>query len=127
MKNLTLVLLCALLATGCFFQRAHRNYRIDPAAVAHLVPGEMTAKDVVALLGAPLDVVQLARRSAYRYDFAVEKQTVLFLVVLSLRGVETNADRVWVFFDENDVLTHVGATFESDVPRYRLPLLTSGK
>ena len=126
MKNPILVLLCALLASGCFVQRAHRNNRIDPSAVAQLVPGETTARQVVELLGAPTDVVQLANRSAYRYDFVVEKQATLFLVVLILRGIESNSDRVWVFFDANEVLSHVGTIFESGVPGYHVPIFSSG-
>lgn len=126
MKNLLPALLCALLASGCFVQRAHRNSRIDPGAVAQLVPGETTARQVVELLGAPTDVVQLANRSAYRYDFIVEKQATLFLVLLILRGIESNSDRVWVFFDENEVLSHIGTTFESGEPGYRVPVFSSG-
>ena len=127
MKNPILVLLCALLASGCFVQRAHRNNQIDPSAVVQLVPGQTTARQVVELLGAPTDVVQLADRSAYRYDFVVEKQATLFLLVLILRGVESNSDRVWVFFDENEVLSHIGTTFESGEPGYHVPLFSSGK
>ena len=125
MKILALALACAALSPGCFFSRSNVNQRVEFDAMTQLVPGQSTAADVVAVLGAPNDVVQLARRSAYRYEFLVEKQTGLFLLVVGLRGVETNADRVWVFFDENDVLTHFGSTFESHHPGYGLPFVTN--
>ncbi|MCP3918314.1 MAG: hypothetical protein GY711_22430 [bacterium] len=122
MKRLALLSLVWLAASGCFFQRTHVNQPIEPARLDQLQPGTSTARDVVEALGAPTDVVQLGKRSAYRYDHKVEKQTGLFLLVLGLRGVDSNADRVWAFFDENDVLTHVGATIEAAEAGYGVPV-----
>ena len=52
----------------------------------------------------------------------VEKQTALVLFVLNLRGVDTDSDRVWVFFDQHGVLTHVAATLEAGQAEYDLPI-----
>lgn len=120
-KACTLVLLLSLVLPGCFWSRKATNEPLDPALVALLVPGESTATDVVELLGAPTEVVQLGRRTAYRYQHTFEKQTAVFLIVLGVRGVDTQQDRVWVFFDEDLVLTHVGATFDGDKPEYAIP------
>jgi hypothetical protein len=106
---------------GCLFDRTTTNQPLAAEAVAALEPGVTTARDAVALLGAPVEVVQLGRRSAYRYEFEMSKQAALFLVVIALRGNDTRADRAWLFFDEDDVLTHVATTFESDDARYALP------
>ena len=77
--------------------------------------------EVAQLLGAPLEVVQLGYRSAWRYEFTVEKQAALFLFVVGLRGVDNQADRVWVFFDEEGVVSHVGATFAGEDAEYSVP------
>jgi outer membrane protein assembly factor BamE (lipoprotein component of BamABCDE complex) len=106
---------------GCFISRADTNRSIDAQALASLQPQGSTAADVVRALGAPTEVVQLAARTAYRYDHTVQKQAGLFLLLIGLRGIDTQADRVWVFFDEHDVLTHIGATLDASDAEYDLP------
>jgi hypothetical protein len=89
--------------------------------VGELRPGVTTAKQAVEMLGAPTDVVQLGRRSAYRFDFSNRKRAGLFLIVLNLINDDTRADRAWLFFDENQRLTHYGATFSGDAAQYAMP------
>jgi outer membrane protein assembly factor BamE (lipoprotein component of BamABCDE complex) len=107
-----LVSLC--FAPGCLLDRSTTNERPDPAAVRQLTPGTTTASDVVRLLGAPSEVVQLGKRSAYRYEHTLVKRTGLWLVVFGSLNTDSHSDRVWVFFDENGLLTHVASTFASD-------------
>jgi len=119
MRSLLLALL--LLAPACAFARTTNNAPLDPAALRSLRPGVSTAADVVQVLGAPSDVVQLGKRSAYRYEFSSTKHTALFLLVLGFYNEDTRADRAWVFFDENLVLSHVGVTLDADDVRYAMP------
>jgi len=42
-------------------------------------------------------------------------------VFVVLRNVDTVQDRVWAFFDEAGLLTHLGATFEGDDASYKMP------
>ena len=84
------------------------------------MPG-MTAADVVATLGAPNEVIQLGLRSAYRFDHQKKKRAGLFALVLGFFNEDTREDRVWCFFDQNDVLTHVGSTLDADDTEYALP------
>lgn len=114
-----LPLLAAL--SGCLIDRSTVNEPIESQLVAQLQPGKTTASEAVDLLGAPSEVVQLGRRSAYRFQFENTKSAALFLIVVNLMSSDSRADRVWLFFDENDVLTHVGSTFESKDTRYTLP------
>ena len=102
--------------------RSAANPSIAPEAVAQITPGSSTADDVTRILGAPNEVVQLGRRSAWRYEHTVEKQSALFLVVLGLRGVDTQADRVWIFFDEADNVIHVGTMFQASEAEYDVPV-----
>lgn len=121
MKTLLSALLLVLVTPACFISRQDTNRSLDLEQVRTLVPGQTTAAEVVARLGAPNDVVQLGRRSAYLYAHTREKQAALFLLVIGLRGVDTQSDRTWVFFDENDVLSHVGSTFAADDAEYAIP------
>ncbi|HED67102.1 MAG TPA: hypothetical protein ENJ09_16285 [Planctomycetes bacterium] len=121
MKRLLLPLAAALSLSGCFVQRTFVNRPLEPERVQSLVPGKTTAAEVVQLLGAPNEVVQLGRRSAYRYEHDQEKTAGLFLILFLMNNRDTQSDRTWVFFDENDVLTHVGTTREADTAAYATP------
>lgn len=122
-----LVVAAALLLPGCYLDRSTTNVPLEPAAVAQLTPGTSTADDVTRLLGAPVEVVQLGRRSAWRYEYVLTKRAGLFLVLFGTRGTDTQADRVWVFLDEQDRVSHVGSTFDSREAEYALPGFTSAR
>ena len=120
MLRLSLFCLLALLP-ACAIMRQETNGPIDATAVATLQPGMTTAREVVERLGAPTEVVQLGRRTAYRFDASTTKGAGLFLLGFNMLAQDTRSDRVWVFFDEKDVLTHYGATFGVHRTQYALP------
>jgi outer membrane protein assembly factor BamE (lipoprotein component of BamABCDE complex) len=115
------LVLCLAVLPGCFVARNTINEPLPPGRLAQLVPNQTTAAEVAELLGAPNEVVQLGHRSAWRYDYTVRKDAGLFLVVVMLMNRDTHTDRAWVFFDENEVLTHVGSTLAADSAEYILP------
>lgn len=121
MRSFLVALLAAPLLSGCFLAKRTQNEPLDGARIATLQPGQTDARQVVEWLGAPTEVVQLGRRSAYRYDHSHTKDTGVFLLVLGLFNSDTRADRLWVFFDENDVLTHVASSLRADHARHALP------
>jgi hypothetical protein len=41
------------------------------------------------------------------------RSTGLWLILVGSLNTDTHSDRVWTFFDENGVLTHVATTLES--------------
>ncbi|MCB9885643.1 MAG: hypothetical protein H6838_09135 [Planctomycetes bacterium] len=108
-------------SSACALGRMEQNDPLDAAAIGALQPGKTTAREVVEALGAPTEVVQLGRRTAYRYDATTTKGAVLFLVVLNFANVDGRSDRLWVFFDENDVLSHYGASFGTHRTQYAMP------
>jgi hypothetical protein len=118
-----LLLLAVGLLPGCFFSRSTTNPELSAELASQIVPGRSTAADVTALLGAPNEVVQLAQRTAWRYEHTVEKQTAAFLLVLGLRGVDTQSDRIWVFFDESGNVTNIGTLFQAAEADYDVPIL----
>jgi outer membrane protein assembly factor BamE (lipoprotein component of BamABCDE complex) len=118
-----LPLLCLPLLSGCFLSNSQVNQGLDVTAYAQLEPGKTSAGEVVQLLGAPTEVVQLGKRSAYRYDHTRTKQAGLWLILVFLSGTDTQSDRAWVFFDESDVLSHVGTTFDAGLSKFAVPPL----
>ncbi len=114
-----LLTLLALACSSCLFARKNFNSPVEPDLVAGVVVGE-DAEQVVGRLGAPNEVVQLGRRSAWRYDHTVEKSTGAWLLV-GFYNQDTRQDRVWVFFDEEQRVSHVGSTFEARNAEYALP------
>ncbi len=120
-RTLVVVALAGL-SSGCFLSRSKANPAIDPIAVASIVPGRSTADDVTRLLGAPNEVVQLGRKSAWRYEHTIQKEATAFLLLLGLQGSDTQADRVWVFFDEASNVTHLGSLLQAGEAKYDIPV-----
>ncbi|HEV8111192.1 MAG TPA: hypothetical protein VGR31_00300 [Planctomycetota bacterium] len=118
---LALVVASALLAPSCFISRTTMNEPIRREEVDRLVPGQTSAGEVVAQLGAPAEVVQLGTRTAYRYDFIVTKRAGFSIIILSFLNEDTRSDRVWLFFDSSDVLTHAGSTLQAANAHYEMP------
>lgn len=116
-----LLLFTLVCASSCYFGRATVNEPLDRATLKRLQPGTTTAKQAVELLGAPSEVVQLGRRTAYRYDHGVQKEAAVWIVLVAVINTDLRQDRAWLFFDENNVLTHVGSTLSSHRPQYAMP------
>lgn len=123
MKVLRITFLTSLLlgTTSCYFGRATLNEPLDPDALRKLQPGTTTAQQAVEWLGAPTEVVQLGRRSAYRYDHSVQKEAATWFVIVAMVNTDMRQDRAWLFFDEDKVLTHVGTTLAAHHPQYAFP------
>jgi hypothetical protein len=115
------IALSALLLASCGIARMETNEPIDAQIVRTFRPGYTTARQVTEQLGAPTQVVQLGRRSAYLYDASASKSAALILGVFNMYAVDTRTDRVWLFFDESDHLTHCGASFGVHRAQYALP------
>lgn len=109
-----------LLATSCALTKSQTHMPIDAAAVTSLQPGDAASR-VTELLGAPTEVVQLGRRSAYRYDFTETKRAGLWLVLVGFLNTDSQQDRVWVFLDEADRVSHVGATLDGERAEWSMP------
>lgn len=121
MRQILVAALTTGLLTGCFMSRDRSNEPLDKARIDSLVVGKSTATDVVEALGAPTEVVQLGKRSAWRYDFTAEKTSGFTLIVVTFVNSDRRSDRCWLFFDESDVLLHVGTTLEAADTQYAMP------
>ncbi|MBI5365014.1 MAG: outer membrane protein assembly factor BamE [Planctomycetes bacterium] len=116
-----LLALPLLLAPACFISRDTVNVPLVQKTITELTPGKTTAKEVTALLGAPHEVVQLGKRTAYRYDYTTTKRAGFSILIVSFLNQDTRQDRAWLFFDDADVLTHVGSSLEAEGAAYAMP------
>ena len=116
-------ILAPLLAIGpgCFVSRSMINEPLKRPEIDKLVPGQSTAKEAVEILGAPNEVVQLGSRTAYRYDYSIQKRAGFTVILVTVLNEDTRTDRVWLFFDKDDLLTHAGSTLQSPDVRYAMP------
>jgi len=121
MKASLLSLALLLILPGCFTTRKTINQQLSSEAAAQVAPGT-SAADVVELLGAPTDIVQLGHRSAYLYEFQQTKMTGLLAGVVGFMNSDTRSDRVWIFLGPGgDTVTHVGSSFDADKAENRMP------
>lgn len=121
MKASLLSLVLLLILPGCFTTRKTINQQLSSEAAAQVAPGT-SAADVVELLGAPTDIVQLGHRSAYLYEFQQTKMTGLLAGVVGFMNSDTRSDRVWIFLGPGgDTVTHVGSSFDADKAENRMP------
>lgn len=118
-RSFLLLPLC--LVAACAIARQDTNEPLDAAAIRAFEPGKTTARQVTEQLGAPTEVVQLGKRTAYRYDATTAKAAILILVVINIGNQDTRSDRLWLFFDEHDVLSHYGASFGTHHTQYAMP------
>jgi len=116
-----LLLLSALSLPVCVASRFTDNEPFDPAVVESFVPGTTTAADVTDAMGPPVRVVQLDVRSAYLYEFSNSKTTGLVLFLVNFVNSDARFDRVWLFFDSRDVLTHSGSQLSAHRSRFAMP------
>lgn len=116
-----MVLLAGLSLTGCFISRDRTNEPLDKSLIDSLVVGTSTATDVAQTLGAPAEVIQLGKRSAWRYDFTEMKRSGFTIIIVSFLNEDRRSDRCWLFFDADDVLRHVGTTLDAKDTEYAMP------
>lgn len=119
--RLLLLLAPLLLLPACAFGRFSENEPLQASQLAGFMPGKTTAQEVVTALGPPTDVVWLGKRTAYRYDHLRRKVAATILIVINLANFDERSDRVWLFFDENDVLTHFAGSFAAERTEYSFP------
>lgn len=101
--------------------RSTFNEPLPHDLLAQLEPNQTTASEAAELMGAPAEVIQLGHRSAWRYEYTVSKDAMLTVILVTLRNTDSHSDRAWLFFDEDDVLTHFASTLGSDRAEYILP------
>ena len=121
MRSLPACLLLPLLMSSCIIYRNDVNEPLKAERIAKLRPGVTSAQDALNLLGAPADVIQLGKRTAWYYEHVRSKTSGFWALLVVLSSTDTRSDRLWLFFDEKGVLRHAGSTLAAERSGYRLP------
>ena len=110
-----------LVLPGCFSTRSTVNQPLPAKVAAQIGPGT-PATEVVELLGAPTDIVQLGHRVAYLYEFEQSKMTGFLALFVGFMNSDTRSDRVWVFLGPGGAeVTHVATSFDADKAQNGMP------
>jgi outer membrane protein assembly factor BamE (lipoprotein component of BamABCDE complex) len=119
---LALAALFLLVCSGCFVFGTNKDYHPFEAELLDSVePGQTTAKDISSVFGAPTKIVKMSNGNAFIYQRSVAKATLIWLVLISFGNYDNQVDQVVFFFDNQDVLTHFGASMNADKAGYGLP------
>ncbi len=117
-----IVLLILTFVSGCFALVNNQDYQpLDAGKLEKLVKGQTTAAEVCTLFGAPAQVVKMSNGNAYIYTRFVSKGTAVWLLLVSLGNYDKQHDQIIFFFDNNDILTHFGASFDARDSSYGFP------
>jgi hypothetical protein len=117
-----IILLILTFVSGCFGFGKNQEYQpFDAGKLEKLVKGQTTATEVGALFGAPSQVVKMSNGNAYIYTHSVAKGTAVWLLLVSLGNYEKQYDQIIFFFDNNDIMTHYGASFDARDSSYGYP------
>jgi outer membrane protein assembly factor BamE (lipoprotein component of BamABCDE complex) len=120
--SLFLILTMITCSSGCLLMGKNKEYQpFDASGLDQLTPGQTTASEVTAMLGAPTQVVKLSNGNAYIYKRSLSKGTGLWLVIVSFGNYDKDYDQLVFFFDQDDVLRHYGVSLNARKASYGLP------
>ncbi len=117
-----IVLFTLIFLSGCFGFGKNQDYQpLDADKLEKLVKGQTTAAEICAHFGTPAQVVKMSNGNAYIYTRSVAKGTAVWLLLVSLGNYDKQYDQIMFFFDNNDILTHYGASFDARDSSYGFP------
>jgi outer membrane protein assembly factor BamE (lipoprotein component of BamABCDE complex) len=116
------VLLLIFFLQSCAGWAKNKNYHpFNPEGLNKLTSGKSTANQVTKILGAPSEIVKLSNGNAYIYRRSLSKGTGLWLLIVSFGNYEKRYDRIVIFFDKKNIMTHYGVTLDAHKAAYELP------
>ena len=127
MLRVLLAALACCAGLGCVLSQTTSGTPLDGVQIDAIEVGRSTRADVVAMLGAPDDVInsKLAHDAqverAFRYGRTRRKTTFFSMILFSTSRSDSNGDHLVVFFDDQGVVEDVAARLDMDRPRYGAP------
>jgi outer membrane protein assembly factor BamE (lipoprotein component of BamABCDE complex) len=121
-----LVLACAA-SLGCVLSQTTNGTKLSGQDVAQIVVGESTRQDVTRILGAPDDIIYSNLEHDHKFERAFVfnrqkiKTTYFTLILFSGMRIDSNRDRVIVFFDDQGVVEDASQRLDMNKPRYGTP------
>ena len=142
-RGLLLCCVALLLGSGCLLQKRRNRTPIQADKVEQVQAGKTTIAEVGRLLGAPNEIIWSngvttpvdTNRGAgvvntfiadsddqyprvYHYAYTVEKISGFSVLLFSIMSYDTKYDDVFVFFDKNGRVTHMGTSLDSGEVSY---------
>ena len=125
LKMTNYVMIFLLLVTGaggcCALGKNMDFHQFDAKSLNGLVLNQTTAAEVCQNFGAANQVVKMSNGNAYIYRRAVARATAVWLLFVSLMNYDKQYDQIVFFFDNNDILTHYGASLNAEDASYGFP------
>jgi hypothetical protein len=144
MRSVFVLVLAAIsFGPGCVLMKRQDRLPLDPQSIEKVKPGETTIAETAVLLGSPNEIIwsngvatpiQLENGAgvintflaqgedvyprAYHYRYLLYKMSGFTVIVFSVVNYDTKYDDLYVFFDEEGVVTHVGASLDSNEASY---------
>jgi hypothetical protein len=116
------IFLVASVCAGCaVFGRGKDFKPFDENSLKQVTTGITSASEVTRLFGPPNKIVKLSNGNAYVYERSIEKATGLWLVVLTFANWDKQYDRIAIFINNDDVVTHFGSSFNAETASYAMP------
>ena len=95
--------------------------QFDANKLNRLAVNQTTAAEICQSFGAPNQVVKMSNGNAYIYRRAVARATAVWLLFVSMGNYDKQYDQIVFFFDNNDIMTHYGASFNAGEASYGFP------
>ncbi len=118
---ISILMMAAICSSCAVFGRSKNFVPFDENALKQVTTGKTSASEVTQLFGPPNKIVKLSNGNAYVYERSLEKSTGLWLVVLTFVNFDTQYDRIVFFINHDDVVTHIGSSFNSEKASYAMP------
>jgi outer membrane protein assembly factor BamE (lipoprotein component of BamABCDE complex) len=121
-----LVFACAA-GLGCVLSQTTNGTKLQSDDIEQIVVGESTREDVARIMGAPDEIIYSNLKldplfeRAFVYQRNKIKTTYFTLVLFSGMRVDSNKDKVIVFFDDDGVVEDVAERLDMDKPRFGSP------
>jgi hypothetical protein len=123
--------------------KARNRVPLSAEKIEQITPGQSTLADTAQILGSPNEIVwsngvttpveiregtgvvntfmaqgEGVYERAYHYRYTLEKRSGFTIIVFSTLSYDTKYDDLFVFFNEQGVVTHVGASLDSSRASY---------
>jgi outer membrane protein assembly factor BamE (lipoprotein component of BamABCDE complex) len=121
------VLLACAASLGCVLSQTTNGTKLSSTDVEEIVVGESTRVDVARIMGAPDEIIYSNLKldplfeRAFVYQRRKIKTTYFTVILFSGMRVDSNLDKVIVFFDDEGLVEDVAERLHMDRPRYGSP------
>ena len=119
--TITFLLVVFITSGCCVLGKNMEDQKFDASGLDNVAINQTTALEIGQIFGAPSQLVKLSNGNAYIYRRSVAKATAVWLLFVSMGRYDKQYDQIVFFFDNNNILTHYGSSFNVGEASYGLP------